>query len=145
MNCGNMKLSLRSIWFCPAAFITSGAQVLLWEGVEIRNIFRLFFNNNEKKKVSQTEKQGTCVLQLIALMDVSPVRLSVPTMDNGWERRLSNSYILLVYYELKPQSSSWIRAKLGHFSNVCQPDVPVVHVIIALCEDKSRGRIRAGR
>lgn len=135
MNCGNMKLSLRSIWFCPAAYITSGVQVLLWEGVEIRNIFRLFLIRMKKKKVSRTEKQGTCVLQLIALMDVSTTRLSVPTMDNGRERRLSNSYILLVYYELMPLSSSWIGAKLGRFSNICQPDVPVAHVVIALCEE----------
>lgn len=57
------------------------------------NILRLLIKKKNKKKVSQTETRGTCVVQLIALMDVSAIRLSVLTMDNGRQRRLSNSHL----------------------------------------------------
>lgn len=50
MNCGNMKLSLRSIYFCPNAWIPFGVQVFHWKGVEIHNIFY--------QDISRTENGG---------------------------------------------------------------------------------------
>lgn len=77
------------------------------------------------KKVSQTEAQGTCVLQLIALMDVSTVRLSIlTTMDNGRQQRPSNSPILL-FAHLWSNASQLIMNpnQIRPLSNICQLDV----------------------
>lgn len=70
--------------------------------------------------------RGTCVARLIALMDVSLVRLSILSLQ--WIMAHSGDCLILPFcclhiYDLMLLSSSWIWAKIRPISNICQLDV----------------------
>lgn len=88
--------------------------------MEIKNISSLLI-----KGLWKTEMQGTCVPQLIVLMDVSIIALSVlTTLDNGWQQWLCNSLILLLAHLWSNATQLIMNLReIRPLSNICQLDV----------------------